>query len=290
MTEAPADERTGAYLALAVAVLSVSFSAIFIKLAQAPSLVIATNRMLASVLLLLLPTAFVGGRELASISRRDLLALLASGTFLGVHFGLWTVSLAFTSVASSVVFVTAHPIFVALIEWLWLAQPLSRQAWLGIGLTLVGSVLIGANDLQLGGQALVGDALALGGALAIVGYLLIGRRLRQRLSFLAYSTPVYAVSWVVLLIITTLAGEDARSFPATDLVWYVLLAVFATIGGHTVFNWALRRVPASLVAVSLVGEPIGSAILAWLILGQAVAPLTAAGGATILAGIYLAAQ
>jgi drug/metabolite transporter (DMT)-like permease len=278
------------YGALALGVASVSFSAIFIKLAQSTSLTIATNRMLASLLLLAIPTLVHGLRQLARLDGRDLGAILLAGLFLAAHFGLWTNSLAYTSVASSVVFVSTHPVFVALLEWLWLRRPPSGLAWAGIGLTLVGSVVIGANDLRLGGPALWGDLLALGGAATIVGYLLIGRRLRQRLGFLSYSTPVYFVCWLGLLAWTTASGEDVRSFPATDLVWFFALALFATIGGHTVFNWALRHVPASMVAVTLVGEPVGSAILAWLILGQAITPLTAIGGAIILAGIYLTAR
>ncbi len=278
------------YAALALAVVSVSFSAIFIKLAQSGSLTIATNRMLASLLLLAIPTAAIGGRELTRLGRSDVLAMVVSGIFLAAHFGLWTISLAYTSVASSVLFVSLHPVLVGLLEWLWLRQPLSGLAWWGIALTVVGSAVIAAHDLQLGGTAIQGDLLALGGAVAIVGYLLIGRRLRQRLGFLSYSTPVYLVTWLGLLAWATASGDDVRHFPASDLVWFALLAVFATIGGHTVFNWALRHVPASLVAVTFVGEPVGSALLAWLILGQAIAPLTALGGIVVLAGIYLTAR
>ncbi|MBI2756299.1 MAG: DMT family transporter [Chloroflexi bacterium] len=269
---------------------SVSLSAIFIRLAQSGSLTIATNRMLASVLLLALPWLVDWRRTRPKISGHDWRLLVVSGGFLAVHFGLWTLSLAYTSVASSVVFVTAHPVFVALLEWLWLRQPPSRLAWSGILLALVGSVVIGAHDLQLGGGALFGDLLALAGAAAFVGYLLIGRRVRQRLGFLAYSVPVYAVSWAGLLVWATLAGENVWRFAPSDLWWFVLLAVFATIGGHTVFNWSLRHVPASVVAVTLVGEPVGSALLAWPILGEAIAPATALGGALILVGIYLTAR
>lgn len=277
------------YLALAFAVASVSFSAILIKLAQAPSLTIATNRMLASVALLAIPALF-RTRAMAALTGRQWTAIVASGVCLAAHFGLWTVSLAYTSVASSVVFVTTHPVVVALLEWLWLRQPPSRLAAAGIGLALLGSAVIGLNDLQVGGPALWGDALALAGAVALVGYLLIGRRLRQTLGFLEYSVPVYVVCWLALLAWTTASGEDVRDFPPTDAVWYVLLALFATLGGHTVFNWALRHVPASAVAVSLVGEPVGAAALAWILLGQAVTPLTALGSGVILAGIYLTAR
>jgi drug/metabolite transporter (DMT)-like permease len=281
---------TPAYLALGLAVVSVSFSAIFIKLAASPPLTVATNRMLAALLLLGAPTLLTGSRQLARLSRADLTAVTVAGLCLAAHFGLWTLSLAYTSVASSVVFVSTHPVFVLLLEWLWLRQPLERVSVAGVVLTVLGSLVIGANDLQVGGAAGRGDLLALGGAVAMVGYLLIGRRLRQRLGFLTYSTPVYLVAWVGLLAWTASSGEDVRAFPPSDLVWFVALAVFATIGGHTVFNWALRLVPASLVAATLVGEPVCSAALAWLILGQAIGPLVAVGGAIILLGIYLAAR
>jgi drug/metabolite transporter (DMT)-like permease len=279
-----------AYASLALAVISVSFSAIFIKLAASPPLTIATNRMLASLLLLAIPTLVGAWRRLATLRPRDVRAIVISGACLAAHFGLWTVSLAYTSVASSVVFVSTHPVFVAVLEWLWLRQPVGALAALGAVLTVAGSLVIGANDLQVGGQALWGDILALGGAVAMVGYLLIGRRLRQRLDFLSYSTPVYFVAWLGLLAWTSAGGEDVRAFPASDLVWFFALAVFATIGGHTVFNWALRHVPAGVVAATLVGEPVCSAVLAWLILGQAIGPLVAIGGGIILLGIYLAAR
>ncbi len=290
MAEAAERRLPLSYLALAVGVVSVSFSAIFIRLAESPALTIAANRMAAAVLLLAGPTAFGAQRRLERLTRRDLLALVTSGLFLSVHFGLWTLSLAYTSVASSVVFVSIHPMFVALVEWIWWHQRLPTIAWTGIVLTVVGSGIIGASDLPVGGRALFGDLLAVGGAVAIVGYLLIGRRLRQRLDILSYSTPVYAVCWAGLAVWAAAASENVFAFPASDLVWFFALALVPTIGGHTAMNWALAHVPASLVAVVLVGEPVGAAILAWLLLGEAVPLLTAIGGAVILIGIYLTSR
>jgi len=277
-------------LALSVAVVGVSFSAIFIKLAQSPALVIATNRMLVAWVLLLGPTVLGGSGRLGALGRREVVALSLSGLLLAVHFGVWTVSLDFTSVASSVVFVNTAPLWVALVEWGWWRRAPGRLVSGGILLALVGSALIGGHDVQVGGAALWGDALAVVGAVAMAGYLIAGRRLRQRLDTLAYSTAVYCVAWLALLAWTTASGADVRAFPPSDVVWFVALAVFATIGGHTLFNWALRHVPAGLVAVVLVGEPVGAAVLAWLILGQAVGPATALGGALILTGIYLTAR
>jgi drug/metabolite transporter (DMT)-like permease len=292
---APREHRTqaSAGVGLFIALVGVSLSAIFIKLAASPPLTIATNRMLAALLLLLVPILGGGWHGLARIQARDMGGLAVSGISLGVHFGLWTLSLAYTSVASSVVFVSTYPVCVAVVEWLWLGQRLPRAGWLGVALTLVGGVLIGWNDLITGAgdtQRLLGDGLALAGGAALVGYLIIGRQLRQHLDIWTYSVPVYGVAWLVLLGWTSATGGDVRAFPPTDLVWFVALAVCSTLAGHTVLNWALRHVSASLVAVTMVGEPIGAALLAWLILGQPVGPLTALGGAVILGGIWLTAR
>lgn len=278
------------WVALPVAIVAISFSAIFIRLAESPPLVIAANRMLVAILLLW-PAALVGFRtEIARLGRRDLLLAVGSGLFLAAHFALWTVSLDYTSVASSVVFVSTHPILVALLGAAWLGEPAGLRRWLGILLTIIGSVVIGWNDLRVGGGALLGDLLATGGAAALTGYLLIGRRLRARLSFLTYSVVVYTGCWVALAGAAVLAGTSPFAFPLGDLWWFVALALVSTLGGHTVLNWALRHLPAAAVAVTFVGEPVGASALAWLLLGEAVAPLTAIGGALILLGIYLAAR
>jgi len=159
----------------------------------------------------------------------------------------------------------------------------------GIALTLVGSVLIGSNDLRLGGESLFGDLLATGGAVALVGYLLIGKAARERQGFLLYSTLVYTFCTMGLAIIGMLMGTRLLAFTARDAALFFALAI-ATLGGHTVFNWVLKHLPASVVAVSFVGEPAGAAFLAWLILGEALNLLTAVGGLAMLLGIYLAAR
>lgn len=277
------------YGALVVAVVAVSFSAIFIRLASAPPLTIAANRMAIAVVLLL-PLLLARRHALAPPARGDLPLLALSGLALAAHFGLWTASLAYTTVASSVVFVSTHPLFVALAGFLWLGEPLTRRMLAGILLVLVGSLALGLEDLQLGGGALYGDALALAGGVVLTGYLLIGRRLRQRQGALAYSTTVYAFCWAALVAAGLLLGQPPTAFAPGDVVWFAALAVVSTLGGHTVFNWSLRHVPATLVSVSFVAEPVGSAGLAWLLLGEPVALLTALGGLLILSGIYLCAR
>ena len=277
------------YLGLAVGVMAISLTAILIRLAEAPALTIATIRMAITVLLLLPPLVIFEGRTLRSITRRDLGLSLLSGVFLGFHFALWTASLDYTSVASSLVFVSVHPIFVALLGWAFLSERPSRGVVIGIALAWGGSLLIGFNDLRIGGDSLLGDGLALAGAVAIVGYLLIGRAVRARQGFLLYSVLVYAACTVSIAAMAMGTGTPLAGFSSRDLVIFCALAL-TTLGGHTVFNWVLKHLPASVVALSFVAEPAGGAFLAWLILGEALAPVTAAGGALMLLGIYLAAR
>lgn len=286
----PEESRLRYYVGLAVAIVAISFSAIFIRLAEAPAITIATARMAIAVLMLLPALALFEPRGLSSLSRRDLALCGLSGVFLAAHFGLWTLSLDYTSVASSVVFVSTHPVLVALAAAALLGERLSRGVLGGIGLTFLGSVLIGLNDLQIGGESLLGDLLATGGAAAIVGYLLIGKALRGRHGFLTYSVLVYSACTLALAAAGVATGTALLDFSTRDLLLFFALAAVSTLGGHTVFNWALRQLPASVVAVSFVGEPAGSAFLAWLILSEPLSALTAAGGGLMLVGIYVTAR
>lgn len=281
------------YGALATAVAAISCAALWIKLAQAPALTIAGNRMLVAVLCLAPLNLLFARRELARLARQGTTSLswtVVAGAALAAHFGLWTVSLSYTSVASSVVFVSTHPVFVALAEWGLLGQRLSRTAMLGIALTLVGSLAIGWSDIQLSGQAIYGDLLALGGALALVGYLVIGRRLRAEVGSLPYSLLVFTPCWLVLLLAGLATGADPLDFAPGDLPLFLALGLVSTLGGHAVFNWALRYVPASAVAASFVAEPVGASLLAWLFLREQPPALTLLGGAIILSGVFLASE
>lgn len=278
------------YPALAFAILAVSCSAILIRWATAPPLVVAADRMLAAITLLMPLWLWRGRKDLHRLGRRELLAAAASGLFLALHFGAWTVSLFHTSVASSVVFVSTHPVFVALAEWWLFRQRPSALGWLGIVLTVLGSLVIGWGDLQLGPDSLLGDGLALLGAMAMVGYLLIGRWLRRGLGALSYSLLVYTPCWLALSLASLATGAPPWQFSARDLAVFVGLAALSTLGGHTVFNWALRHVPAAVVAVAFVGEPLVAALLAWPLLGEQPPRATVVGGAVILVGIYLASR
>lgn len=274
---------------LTLAVASVSTAAVLIRLAVAPALVIAFWR-LAFATLILLPAALLVPEvraDLARMDRRTALGLAGVGVVLAVHFASWIASLDLTSVAASVVLVTIHPVFVGVASaWLF-GEGLGRRGWVGVVLALVGGAVIAVGDHGLGGHRLLGDALALIGAAAVGVYFLAGRGYRQRLSLLAYVVPVYATSTVALLGMTLAAGQPIAGWPATDYALFLALAVVPMILGHTLLNWSLKHVTAPVVATTILGEPVGAALLAWVVLVEVPPAATILGGAVVLAGIAL---
>ncbi len=274
------------YLALLVGVVAVSFAAIFIRLAEAPSLVIAAYR-LALASLIIGPVGFLRHRrEMKGLDRNDLLFAMVSGFFLTLHFSLWIASLNYTTVASSVVFVSTHPLFVGIASHFLTQDRLSPLMLGGIIVAVLGGMIIGWDDLTMGGKALWGDFLALMGAAMAAGYFMVGRRLRPKMSILAYISIVYSVAALGTLVLCTLTGQRFTGYSAHTYLMFVLLAVVPQIIGHSSFNWALRHLSAPVVSVTILGEPVGSTILAYFILHEAPTLLKVGGGALILGGIY----
>jgi drug/metabolite transporter (DMT)-like permease len=294
------------YLAIAGGILAVSTAAIFIRYAQqdAPSLVIAAMRLsLASMILA--PVAWFRYRdELRALTRPALGLGLLSGFFLALHFATWISSLEFTSVASSVVLVSTTPLWVAILSPLFLRESPSRATILGLVLALFGGTVVGLSEAcawENGltcpplaeftrGEAFMGNFLALCGAWMGAGYLTIGRRLREKMSLIPYIFMVYGMAAVVLLGIMLAFGQSPLGYPPLVYVWMLMLALVPQLLGHSTFNWALRYLPASFVAVTLLGEPIGSTILAFVILNESPSALEIGGGLLILAGIYVASR
>ncbi|NOT03742.1 MAG: EamA family transporter [Anaerolineales bacterium] len=293
--------------AILVAILAVSTASIFIRFAQndgAPSLVIAALRLTFATLILA-PIALT--KHLEEIKRFTLNEILLgafSGIFLAVHFATWISSLEYTSVASSVVFVSTGPLWVALLSPLLLKEHLARTAIFGLGLSLAGGTIIGLSDacvwdaglscpaLQdvMQGRAMWGNFLALLGALTVTGYLIIGRKLRSRVSLVPYIFMVYGMAAIALIVIMLISGNSPFGYAPKTYGWIFLLAALPQLIGHSTYNWALKYLPAALVAVMTLGEPIGSAILAFFILNETPTLATLFGGALILAGIYLASR
>jgi drug/metabolite transporter (DMT)-like permease len=281
--------RTESGVVLTIGIIAVSTASIFIRYAQAeaPSLVIATYRMaVASVVLA--PLAWHRYRaELRSLLATEWRLAAGAGIFLALHFATWVTSLEYTSVASSVVLLSTSPLWVAMAAWLFLRERLTLPVAFGLIIALGGGLIIGLNDTQHGaGRApLLGDALALIGALMLTGYWLVGRRVRVGASLVPYVAVVYTVATVVLLTTSTVARQSLVGYQPVIYLWFVLLGLVPQLIGHSSFNWALAYMPATFVAIATLGEPIGSTLLAYVLLSETPSLLKIFGAALILAGI-----
>ena len=278
------------YLVITTGIVAVSFASIFIRLAEAPSLVIAAGRLTIASLILAPPTLIRAKDELQALTRGDLLLALLSGLFLGLHFATWISSLEYTSVASSVVFVSTSPMFVGLASHFLLKERVSRQMFVGIAVSVLGGMIVCYGDFGLGARELFGDFLALAGAVAVSGYLLVGRRLRRKLSLLSYIFLVYSTAAVFLIAVCLVVGHAFSGYPQQTYLMFVLLALVPQIIGHSSYNWALKYLPATFVGVGTLGEPVGSTILAYFILNEVPTLAKIGGGVLILAGIYVSSR
>ncbi len=277
-------------LALISGVLAVSTGAIFAKLAEAPALVIAAYRVgLAS--LILAPIAWWQARdELLGLEKKDYMLALLSGFFLALHFSTWISSLSYTSVANSVVLVNTNPLWVGILTPVISKDRLTLMTKIGIVISVIGGAIIGAGDFATGGQALWGDFLALLGSICAAVYLLLGRNLRRKLSLLAYVIICYGSAAIILWVLVIALGLQVVGFSSGTYAAFAGMALISQIIGHTSYNWALKWFSASLIAVSLLGEPIGATILAYIIFDETLTWTKLIGGSLILAAIYLAAR
>jgi len=271
---------------LCIGIMAISTASIFIKLCDAPALIIATYRMMLASLMLM-PFACYK-RTWRGWERNEIGWFLLSGLFLSLHFGFWIASLKYTSIASSVVLVTTHPIFVGIGGWIFLKERVGVNLVLGIALSVLGSGLISYGDMGLSKEALMGDGLALLGAIAVSGYLLVGRKMRREQDLFAYIFPVYSTAGLILILLSLIFHESFFGYSPPTYFFLFLLALIPQLIGHTTFNWALKYLPASMVAITILGEPIGSTILAYFILGESLTIWKILGGISIFAGILIA--
>ena len=275
------------YLAVLAGVFAVSFSALFVRLSTAPALMIATYRLLFTFLFLA-PYALLRYRtDLATITWRQRGLAAGSGLCLALHLVAWFISLRYTSIASSVVLVTTQPVFVVIGSWIFFRERVSRLAMLGGVLAMVGSFIIGAADFQIGKEAFWGDMLALAAAVFVSGYLLIGRRLRGTISLPVYTFYTYGSSAAALIIASVATGTPFGPYPARDWILFLALAIVCTVIGHTVFNWVLRYVQASVVSVSVLGEPLGAILWASLFLREYPTLRQTTGACFIFGGLFI---
>ncbi len=279
------------FLALVVGVIAVSTGAIFARMAgEAEALVIAAYRVgLAS--LVLLPVAWLTARrELLGLSRADLKLAGLSGLFLALHFATWISSLDYTSVTNSVVLVNTNPLWVALLTPFIARERLGRTTIVSILVSVAGGVIIGYGDFETGGKALLGDGLALAGSVCAAIYLLIGRRLRRKLPLTAYVTVCYGSAALILWAMVIALRLPVSGFSAGTVSAFWAMALIPQLIGHTSYNWSLRWFSAGTIAVSLLGEPIGAGILAYLLFDERPTLHKFAGVGLILLAIYLSAR
>lgn len=278
--------------AMVLAVVSLAFSSIFVaRLASTPPLVIAFYRMALATLFLMPAAIALKREELRSFNKRELMLLALGGFFLAVHFGAWITSLKLIPISTSVVLVNSHPLFVVIASYFFLSETPSRRSLAGTFVGLLGMIFISLDALRINRDtatdALTGTALALLGALAVVGYFIIGRKARARISLLGYVTPLYAACSFFLLLWALAAGDRLYPYATQEWAYFAALALVPTILGHTVFNWAIKHVRPSAISLAFLGEPVVASLLAFIFFAQHPPLATFAGGALILTGVYL---
>ncbi|HLR62948.1 MAG TPA: DMT family transporter [Lentibacillus sp.] len=276
------------YIPVVIGVISVSTSAVLVKLAdQAPSAIIANYRLLLAVLIMAPYILLKNRDEFQFIQKRDWLFSSFAGIFLAFHFIVWFESLNYTSVASSVVLVTLQPIFAFLGTYFFFQERFSYGAIISMVIALLGSVIISWGDFQISGIALFGDVLALLGAILITAYFLMGQRVRKRLSLMTYTFVVYGISSVTLFLYNLIAGNTFFGYSADHWLIFLALAIFPTFLGHTLFNWALKWLSTATISMGIVFEPVGASILAYFILGETITWSQWLGGSIVLFGLFL---
>lgn len=278
---------------LVLAVAAMSWGGPLVRFATAPALAVAAWRLILSVAAIgLVLTVRRRWGDVTRLSGREWLLALAAGALLAAHFWSWITSLYWTSVASSVMLVNTQPIFAALLSALLLGERASRRQWAGIGVAFIGAAVIGWGDFGQGASPLLGDLLAVAGALFASGYFVIGRRLRQRLDLWVYTGVVYGMAALLLTIVVALdPGIPFANYPGTDWLVFAALAIGPMMIGHTGVNYALRFMPAFVANLAMLGEPVGAMLIAWLLpaIGEAPSVQLLVGGAMIGIGIVVGA-
>ena len=283
------------FVVLGIGLIAISFGAILARFAQGygvPSLAIAALRLGLAALIVTPLSFWQSRRELLEITQRQIVLTLGAGLFLALHFATWISSLEYTSVASSTALVTTNLLWVGIASFALFGEKPGWLMALGIVISLSGSLLIfwSDNSQSSGSNPLLGNSIALVGSWCFSAYLLIGRRLRRDMPLSAYIWLAYGAAALFLLISCRLAGIALEGY-GMPAYWVALgMALGPQLLGHTAYNWSLRHVSPTFVAVVSLGEPVGSAALAWIIFGETFALLQSVGFVLLLSGIYLAAR
>ncbi|MBR5123473.1 MAG: EamA family transporter [Anaerotignum sp.] len=275
------------YLILFGGVFALSTSAIFVKIADAPSAVTAFYRLFfaGAVLLPAFLCSRTSRREVRTMEKRQWVQIFSAGLFLALHYVLWFESLQFTSIASSTVLVCLQPLFSLALERFVSKKKIRPSALIGCFIALCGSVIIGAGDFQISGKALFGDIIAFIAAGVISLYFFVGENVRKNVSAVTYSTTSYLTSAFILLVYILILKDPLTGFPVRTWQAFLGLALISSICGQFVFNLLLKKVPASAVTMSILGEPIGTCFLAWLIFKESLSLQQLIGVIVIMIGM-----
>ena len=274
---------------LVFGIIGVSTGSIFARLADAPALVTAAYRVGLASLILVPLAAWKAGDELGRLSFRDIRLAVLSGFFLALHFATWISSLDYTAIANSVVLVNTIPLWVGLFTPLIARERLARATLISIIISVGGGVIIGFGDFATGGRALLGDLLAVIGAICAAIYLLIGRNLRRKLSLISYVALCYGSAALFLWLVVLVLKLPLTGYSTQTVTAFWAMALVSQILGHTSYNWALKWFSAGFVAVTLLGEPIGATIMAYIIFDEGLTWAKFIGGLFLLSAIYIAA-
>ena len=276
-------------LVLVLSVIGVSTGSIFARLADAPALVTAAYRVGLAALILVPLAVWKARAELRNLSLHEIQLGILAGFFLALHFASWISSLDYTAIANSVVLVNTIPLWVGLLTPMISKDRLTRATVISIIVSVIGGVTIGLGDFATGGQALLGDLLAVIGAICAAIYLLLGRNLRRRLSLLAYVAICYGSAALFLWLAVIALQLPVSGYDAQTVAAFWAMALVSQIIGHSSYNWALKWFSTGFIAVALLGEPIGATIMAYIIFDEGLTWAKVFGGLLILSAIYIAA-
>ena len=281
---------------VSVGIVAISFASIFIKFCNdVPSIMIATYRLTISSVIIL-TIAKIKGIRFSHFTKKQLALAIMGGLFLSLHFSFWISSLKFTSVASSVVLVTTNPVIIGIFSYFFLREKQPREVVLGIILSFSGSFILAIGDSGIQGLTiknssyLIGDLLAFLGAVMASGYLMIGSILRKDIDILSYTSLVYTFSALILLMASIYLRIPFTGYNPTSYMYLLLLAIIPQLIGHTALNWALKHLRTNMVAITILGEPIGASFLAYLLFGETIKPIQSVGIILIFLAIFISSK
>ncbi len=279
-------QRTLPYLALALAILSMGMSAIFVRWADAPGPVTAFYRVFFATLFLT-PFTLHRCRKKCEINKKALIIILLGGIFTALDLALWNTSLFFTTAGNATLLVNTNSLWVALGAWLIFREKLSKAFWIGLAIALFGAALVVGGDFLVHTRLGIGDLIAISAGLFYAGYFLVTQRGREDFHPVTYLWFMGISASVVLAIINLGSGYAFFAYSTKTWLAFWGTAIVSQVIGYVAMTYALGHLPASVVAPTMIGQPIMTTLFAIPLLGEIPLPSQIIGGITALLGIFL---